>query len=61
MPLKTGRSRAAISRNIREMEKAGHPHDQAVAAAMRTARESPGPQPKPRKTVRKVLMKPKKQ
>ena len=63
MPLKAGRSRATISKNIREMEKAGHPHDQAVAAAMRKARETPGPQKMPRKAVRpgKVLTKPKAQ
>jgi len=37
MPLKAGRSRTVISENIREMEKAGHPHDQSVAAALRKA------------------------
>lgn len=37
MPLAKGSSKATIAKNIREMEKAGHPHDQAVAAAMRTA------------------------
>jgi hypothetical protein len=63
MPLKSGRSRAVISANIRELEAAGHPHDEAVAAAMRQARGSPGPQPKPRKSIRpavkKTLVKPK--
>ena len=37
MPLKPGKSQKVISQNIREMEKAGHPHDQAVAAAMNKA------------------------
>lgn len=38
MPLIKSGSRAAISSNISEMEHAGHPHDQAVAAALDTAR-----------------------
>ena len=37
MPLEKGTSRETISRNIREMEESGHPHRQAVAAALHTA------------------------
>lgn len=40
MPLKKGKSKAAISKNIREMIHAGHEKDQAVAAALRTAGKS---------------------
>ena len=34
MPLKRGRSKKIISENIREMMHAGHPQNQAIAAAM---------------------------
>jgi hypothetical protein len=37
MPLRPGKSQAVISSNIREMVDAGHPQDQAVAAAMSKA------------------------
>ena len=37
MPLKPGKSKKVINRNIAEMIKAGHPKKQAVAAAMRKA------------------------
>ena len=37
MPLKKGKSRAVISANIEELERAGHPHKQAVAEALDTA------------------------
>lgn len=37
MPLLPGKSQSVISENIREMRNAGHPEDQAVAAAMRNA------------------------
>jgi len=36
-PLKAGRSKKVISYNIAEMIRAGHPRNQAVAAAMRSA------------------------
>ena len=37
MPLKAGKSKATISKNIAEMIRAGHPKKQAVAAAYRKA------------------------
>ena len=37
MPLKKGKSKKVISENIREMQASGHPHRQAVAAALHTA------------------------
>jgi hypothetical protein len=40
VPLKSGSSKETVSENIREMVRAGHPQDQAVAAAMRKKRES---------------------
>lgn len=40
MPLAKGTSSKTVGKNIKEMEKAGHPHDQAVAAALRQQRES---------------------
>jgi hypothetical protein len=39
MPLIKSGSRKAVGKNISEMQKSGHPHDQAVAAALRNARE----------------------
>ena len=42
MPLKAGTSRKVIEENIKEMIKAGHPPDQAAAAAYREAGKSKG-------------------
>src|ERR1700733_3318070 len=38
MPLAAGSDRATVSRNIREMVRAGHPQQQAIAAALHNAR-----------------------
>jgi hypothetical protein len=40
MPLSKGKSQKAISGNISEMIKSGHPRDQAIAAALSTARKA---------------------
>lgn len=40
MPLHKGRSRAVVGENIAEMEDAGHPRKQAIAAALRSAGKS---------------------
>jgi len=40
MPLKKGKTQKTINENIREMVDAGHPQEQAVAAALDTARKS---------------------
>lgn len=53
MPLKAGTSRETVSDNIREMVKAGHPQNQAVAAAMRKKRESGKGKRRPRKSRRR--------
>lgn len=37
MPLRKGKSRAAISYNIKELKSSGRPHNQAVAIALSTA------------------------
>jgi len=49
MPLAHGKSQKTISHNISEMIHAGHPKDQAIAAALDTARHTKafgGPMPK---------------
>jgi hypothetical protein len=40
MPLEKGTSKQAVSENIREMMKAGHPQKQAIAAALTQQRRS---------------------
>jgi hypothetical protein len=51
MPLQPGTNDAAVAENIREMMQAGHPQNQAVAAAMREAgRERPS-KDKPKKSA----------
>lgn len=42
MPLKKGKSKKAISDNIKTEMKAGKPHKQAVAIAMKTAKMKDG-------------------
>ena len=37
-PLKAGKSKSTVSRNIREMVRAGHPRKVAVAASLSKAR-----------------------
>lgn len=48
MPLSRGTSRAVIGRNIKEMEQAGHPAKQAIAASLNEARKSGAHIPKPK-------------
>lgn len=40
MPLKKGKSKKVIGKNIAEMEESGHPKNQAIAAALNQARKS---------------------
>lgn len=40
MPLTKGTSRKTIGHNIAEMERAGHPAKQAIAASLNEARKS---------------------
>lgn len=41
MPLQPGKSKEAVSANIKELVKSGHKKDQAVAIAMKEAGYSP--------------------
>lgn len=49
MPLKKGKSKETISKNIKEMVKSGHPQNQAVAASLNQARKSGAKIPKKKK------------
>lgn len=40
MPLKKGRSRKVVSENVRELERSGRSHDEAVAIALNKAGRS---------------------
>ena len=40
MPLKKGRSKATVSKNIRELRHSGYPQKQAIAIAMKKAGKS---------------------
>jgi hypothetical protein len=40
VPLKSGKSKETVSKNIKEMKKAGHPQKVAVAAALNNANKS---------------------
>jgi hypothetical protein len=52
MPLAKGKSKKIIGKNIAEMEASGHPKNQAIAAALSTARKSGAkiPKKKPKKS-----------
>ena len=49
VPLLKGTSKETISTNIKELQKAGHPMNQAVAAALSNARKSGAHLPKQKK------------
>jgi len=49
MPLHKGRSKKIIGENIKEMEAAGHPKAQAIAASLNQARKSGANIPKKKK------------
>lgn len=53
MPLKMGTSAQTRSKNIAEMVKAGHPKDQAVAAAYAVQRKAQAQKAAPAKSKKK--------
>jgi hypothetical protein len=56
MPLLPGKDQSVISENIRDMRNAGHPEDQAVAAAMRKAGMGKKPKSGKMKKMKKASM-----
>lgn len=54
-PLKKGKGKKTISKNISEMVHSGHPQKQAIAAALETARKSGANIPKPKKRPKKKV------
>ena len=53
MPLKKGKSKSTISKNIKEMRESGYPEKQAVAASLNQARKSGAKIPKKGKEYHK--------
>lgn len=53
MPLKKGKSKATVSKNISEMVKSGHPQKQAIAASLNEARKSGASIPKKKGKAKK--------
>jgi uncharacterized protein YdaT len=51
MPLKPGKSKKTVSKNIKELRHSGYPEDQAVAIAMSKAKKTKKPSKK--KPIRK--------
>lgn len=49
MPLYKGKSKKTISKNIKELRKAGKPQKQAIAISLSEAREAGAKIPKPKK------------
>ena len=52
-PLKKGKSKKTIGRNISEMESSGYPAMQAIAASLNQARKSGAKIPKKKKKAKK--------
>ena len=49
MPLKKGKSKKTIGKNIKEMKKAGHSEKVSIAASMNQAKKSGSKNPKKKK------------